>query len=165
MIVCGLLRSTNQLLKTVMWCSVFIVSNCHVEQSSCSSVPQVQSDFWIESAVAADSAIECPAPQPMRTGLRSETSRGWETSVCEPSPHIPCSFQPHERRHPPEKERGHGSVRQTGGRGDSTSVQRSLKLVIWEKNPKKNPTMKTKKTRRHKSAHRASLIKTQTLGQ
>lgn len=68
----------------------------------CSSSSQVWTEFCVKLVVTPHTAIECPAPQPMTAGLRSETSRGWKTSACEPSPHIPCSFQPHDRRHPPE---------------------------------------------------------------
>lgn len=64
----------------------------------------------VESVVAAHTAIECPDPQPMRRGLRPGMRCGWKTSVSEPSPHMLCSFQPHDRRHLPEKQRGHGSV-------------------------------------------------------
>lgn len=52
------------------------------------------------------SAIECPAPQPIRravASVRPGTGRGCVMSQREPSPHIPCSFQPQEKIRPPEE--------------------------------------------------------------
>lgn len=66
-----------------------------------------QEHFQVD--VRVHRANECPAPQPMRRGSRPGSCRGWATSTCEPLPHMPCSFQPQERRRPPAKERGQGS--------------------------------------------------------
>lgn len=87
-----------------------------------------------ESVISAHTAMECPAPQPIRRGLSPETSCGWRTSVCEPSPHIPCSFQPQEKRLPPEKKRGGGSLELTAERPSCNTVPCELKLVVWRKN-------------------------------
>lgn len=100
--------------------------------------------FYLELAVAAHTATECPAPQPIRRGLRPDISLGWKTLVVEPSPHIPCSFQPQEKRQPPEKERGHGSVELTVERWGCSTVACRLKLAAWGKNDWVQKTKKLK---------------------
>lgn len=116
----------------------------------------VIAEFCLESVVAAHTAIECPAPQPIRRGLRPETSCGWKTSVCEPSPHIPCSFQPQERRHPPEKERGHGSVELTGERQGCSTVPCRIKIRSLER-INKVWVQRTENTQSHTNTHTQPL--------
>lgn len=116
----------------------------------------VIAEFCLESVVAAHTAIECPAPQPIRRGLRPETNCGWKTSVCEPSPHIPCSFQPQERRHPPEKERGHGSVELTGERQGCSTVPCRIKIRSLER-INKVWVQRTENTQSHTNTHTRSL--------
>lgn len=148
----------NVLIRKVTVC---LVSDCHV-LNEMFLLESVQSFFVFfsnhEPVATAHTAIECPAPQPMRRGLRPDMSWGWKTSVCEPSPHIPCSFQPQERRQPPEKKRGHGSVELGAERQDCSTALWRLKLAAWRKKHKKGCEKRKKKntrthTRMHKHTH------------
>ena len=88
----------------LLWSRLFCAINVSLMGSMFDNRTRPVSDYRGHHRSTAHRAKEWPAPQPITTGLRAETGCGRGRSVSEPSPHIPCSFQPQQKRRFPEKQ-------------------------------------------------------------